>query len=179
MQPLPERVSRLLHDLGAPPRLVVHSALVHDVAYHLVESLALLWPALRIDREVVFLGAAAHDVGKAVHRDELTGPGTQHEVLGPVLLRAHGFPEAVARIARTHGQWAADSSLALEDLLVALADTVWKGRRDGQLEQLIVRRLTAASQQDQWAVYARLDDLLTTIADDAEDRFRWHASQPA
>jgi hypothetical protein len=43
-RPLPDEVARLLRMLDAPPRLAAHLRLVHDVAYELVEWLAVRYP---------------------------------------------------------------------------------------------------------------------------------------
>ncbi len=56
LRPLPTPVSALLDDLHAPPRLVAHLALVHDVARTLVSSLDEPWPSLSYDRDAVRIG---------------------------------------------------------------------------------------------------------------------------
>ena len=121
-RPLPAAVADSLAALNAPPRLAAHLALVHDAAWAIVAGCDAVWPALTYDREAVCLGAAIHDVGKITYPMELTGPGHEHEAAGETLLLAQGWPERMARCARTHAQWSASSAPALEDLLVALAD---------------------------------------------------------
>jgi hypothetical protein len=175
LQPLPPEVDALLHAVYAPSQLIRHLAIVHDVALTIMDHLG-VWPKLQYDREAVRLGAATHDTGKAVHPEELIGPGARHEQIGPVLLVTHGFPPHHARFARTHGQWAEDSSLQLEDLLVALADTIWKGKRDEQLELRIARHIAAVCGEESWQIYMQLDDMLSIIARDADARLAW-ASQ--
>jgi HD-like signal output (HDOD) protein len=110
--------------------LRVHLQLVYEVGLEIVVAIDCLWPDLPYDREAICIGAATHDIGKAVHQQELTGPGQRHEDSGPWLLRHHGFPEEYARFARTHAQWHKEPNPTLEDLLAALADTIWKGKRD-------------------------------------------------
>jgi hypothetical protein len=44
VQQLPEYVVRLLQQLDAPPRLVAHLVLVHDVALTLTQALDRRWP---------------------------------------------------------------------------------------------------------------------------------------
>ena len=179
MHPLPYRVAELLAQYDAPPRLVTHLVLVHDVAIALVDALDRHWPGLPYDRQAVLLGAATHDIGKVVHRHELTGPGHQHEDIGPTLLLQAGFTAAQARFARTHGQWRLDADPTVEDLLVALADMVWRGKRDEQLEQLVMQRLAEHCAQEPWAVYAVLDEILQNVTDDAATRLAWLAQQSA
>jgi hypothetical protein len=79
LQPLPPDAVALLQRLHAPPRLVAHGAVVHDVALRLVDALATRWPTVAIDRDSVAFGAAIHDIGKVQYPEELTGPGHHHE----------------------------------------------------------------------------------------------------
>src|SRR5688572_4321116 len=105
---LPSRASTLLEELDAPPRLRAHLTLVHDVALELVRQVRRRWPAFVFDAEAVAFGAAIHDIGKAMVREELSQPGSQHEALGERLLLERDIPPAVARFARTHAQWQRD-----------------------------------------------------------------------
>jgi hypothetical protein len=120
---LPPEVLDILTKYAAPPRLVAHLTIVHDVAIRLIKHVDASWPMLEYDRELVLIGAATHDVGKVVYPNELTGPGTQHEETGPQLLLESGFQDTYARFARTHAQWDREPSVQLEDVFVAFADT--------------------------------------------------------
>lgn len=173
LEPLPVDVTDLLQRLKAPPRLVAHLRLVHDVSCRLTEQLDAMWPALRYDRTAVRMGAALHDSGKIVHPEELTQPGHAHELAGEAMLRAQGFPDALARFARTHGQWAEEAVPQPEDLLVALADTWWRGTRDEQLEAGVCRWIAQQTPVAHWAVFAALDDLATEVTADADVRLAW------
>ncbi|HEV8191355.1 MAG TPA: HDIG domain-containing protein [Ktedonobacterales bacterium] len=99
MRPLPEEAARLLDQYQAPPRLVAHLSLVHEVVCTLMEALNLTWPSLQYDREAVRLGAAIHDIGKVLVPRELTQPGHEHELVGEALLLQQGMPPYVARFA--------------------------------------------------------------------------------
>jgi putative nucleotidyltransferase with HDIG domain len=134
MAPLPQDVHDLLAELEAPPRLIAHLTLVHQVALELTHVIDRTWPDIPFDRQAVLRGAAIHDIGKVIYPEELREPGKQHEEAGVALLQRHGFSAEQARFARTHGQWRDDPAVQLADLLVALADTIWKGQRDEQLE---------------------------------------------
>lgn len=175
---LPPPAGTLLRGLKASPRLVGHHLVVHHVAATLLVGLAKAWPDLEIDREAVLVGAATHDAGKITHPEELTGPGRKHEADGPGLLEAHGLPAEHARFARTHGQWA-HGSVSLEDLLVALADTIWAGRRNQRLEDAVTQRIAAREQQEIWEVFMALDDILVAISEEAEIRLAWLETQDA
>src|SRR5437899_1858095 len=126
LSPLPDWVNNFCREIGAPPRLIAHLILVHDVAIKLINSIQKLWPGLKIDREAIFFGAATHDIGKALYPDELVGPGHRHENAGYDLLIKNGISENVARFTKSHAGWINNDSPTLEDLFVALADNCWK-----------------------------------------------------
>lgn len=79
---LPPEALEILAQYAAPPRLIAHLTVVHDVAVTLTVQLHARWPLLAYDQERVLIGAAIHDIGKAVYTNELTGPGTRHEEAG-------------------------------------------------------------------------------------------------
>lgn len=172
-QKLPPEVIALLTRYAAPPGLIAHLIIVHDVASTLIQQIDMLWPQLDYDREAVLIGAATHDIGKVIYPNELTGPGTQHEEIGPQLLQDSGFSPDRARFARTHGQWSQEA--ALEDLLVTFADKIWKGKRDEALEQELAQQIARQSQKEAWEVYMELDDMANGIAEDADERIVWQA----
>ncbi|MFI0797932.1 hypothetical protein [Amycolatopsis lurida] len=66
----------------------------------------------------------------------------------------------------------------MEDLLVSLADKVWKAKRVPDLEELNTARLAASSGQQPWEVFMALDDVLDRIAADADGRLAFQASYP-
>jgi hypothetical protein len=173
---LPPRALEILAKYAAPPRLVAHLTVVHDVAIALIGLSDIHWPQLLYDRDRVLLGAAIHDIGKVVHTDELTGPGNQHEELGPQLLLESGLPETCARLARTHARWKQEAAVQLEDLLVAFADTIWKGKRDEELEQAIIQQIAQQSHEDEWQVYMKFDDLACELARGAHERILWQGA---
>jgi hypothetical protein len=175
LRALPDRVNGLLETLNAPPRLAAHLRAVHDVAWQLTHALAKQVPGLTFDRAAVLFGAATHDIGKTVHVGELSGPGSAHERAGYELLLRHGIDDTLARFARTHASWHLPD-IGIEDLLVSVADKVWKGKRVADLEQLVVDRMAAVTGQEPWQAFMELDDILGRVADDADDRLAFQAS---
>lgn len=175
--PLPDRVAELLSELESPPRLAAHLRAVHDVAHQLVDWVEQRYPAVIFDREAVLFGAATHDVGKTVYVSELSGPGSAHEEAGRTLLLGHGFSPVLARFAATHASWAEPPS-GLEDLLVSLADKIWKNKRVPDLEDLVVARLAEASGRAAWEEFIALDGVLARIGDEADQRLAFQASFP-
>lgn len=177
LRPLPAHVAELLRRVDAPPRLVAHLRAVHDVAGLLVDWVQRDCPALEFDRDAVLFGAATHDIGKSLHPAELSGPGARHEAAGRELLLAHGVEAELARFAGTHASWA-EPGTGFEDLLVALADKVWKDKRVPQLEDLVVARLAEAGGRPAWEVFLSLDSFLTAVGEDAGLRLAYQASHP-
>lgn len=177
LRPLPAAIGELLVSLQAPPRLAAHLRAVHDVACQLTELLATRYPALSFDSDAVRYGAASHDIGKVVHVDELTGPGSEHEPAGYALLIAHRVPPRLARFAGTHGSWAAPDT-GIDDHLVSLADKIWKAKRVPDLEDLVITELAAACAIERWQAFAELDDILDNLAVDADNRLAYQARFP-
>jgi len=149
---LPDAVADLCDRLQAPGRLVAHLTLVHDVAFRITSELASLLPALAINSMIVEMGAVVHDIGRGIHPAELTAAGSLHEVAGQSLLIKHGFPDEIARCARTHGRWS-DEQLPLEELLVSLADRTRKGARCDFLEMHIIDLTARELKQSQWLIF--------------------------
>lgn len=151
---------QLLRRLGVAPQLAEHLQRVAQAATELVDALRTM--GVPVDGESVIAGARLHDVGKSLVPAELHNPGTEHERLGHALLVEHGVPDNVARAAWVHGSWS-DRAESLEDLLVALADKLWKGARHDELEQAVVETIAARCSLDTWDVYpwfiAACDDL--------------------
>jgi hypothetical protein len=169
LQPLQSQAAELLLAVQAPPRLVAHLRLVHDVAVQLVDWLVENYPQWPVDRTAVCFGAATHDIGKVVHREELSEPGSHHESVGYDLLIAYGVPDDLAQFARTHGQWDRPDA-SDEDLVVTLADKIWKGKREAALEQRVAEHLASSSGEPVWQSLMSLDDMLERIARDADRR---------
>jgi hypothetical protein len=178
LRPLPRHVAVLLEELHAPPRLAAHLRAVHDVAHRLADWAEQHYPQLDFNRHAVLFGAATHDIGKVLHPEELSRPGSEHEEAGHDLLIARGVTEELARFARSHASWNAPG-VSTDDLLVSLADKVWKGKRVTDLEQLLIERLSETSHQRPWEAFVALDDVLDQIAQDAERRLAFQAEHPA
>jgi hypothetical protein len=172
LRPLPATAAELLREVGAPPRLGAHLRAVHDVAWSLTDSLGRRRPDLEFDTTAVLFGAATHDIGKVVHVRELSAPGHAHEEAGRDLLLRYGVPAHLARFAGSHGSWEADAPL--DDLLVSLADKVWKAARVEDLEQHVATYLGGAP----WQAFMELDDLLQELAAGADERLAFQASYP-
>ncbi|MFE3760829.1 HD domain-containing protein [Streptomyces sp. NPDC059104] len=170
-------VAELLRSLQAPPRLAAHLRAVYDVAVELTDWVSDRYPGLAVNRDAVLFGAATHDVGKSLHPEELSGPGSAHEAAGRDLLLEHGVPPGLARFAATQASWD-DPNVTIEDLLVSTADKVWKDKRVSDFEDRLLQALAAATGREPWEEYLALDDLLTSLGADASHRLTFQATFP-
>jgi hypothetical protein len=164
----PQQALDLLSALGASPWLVRHHELVLEAAELLCDRIGRDL-AVSFDRSAVLLGAALHDAGKIVHPDEMSAPGHQHEIAGRLLLSSSGIADDVARFCVTHAEWDG-VDVMLEDLLVAAADKLWKGKRDEALEKRLAERIAMATGREAWEVFDRLDSICESIAADGNVR---------
>jgi hypothetical protein len=156
-----------LREAGAPPRLVRHAELVAEVAASVAGAIAAL--NVPIKRDEVVVGAALHDAGKIACPAELTGPGRAHEAAGEQLLRDKGLSDSLARFCRTHGLAPSDMP-GLEDLVVAVADKLWRGARNTEAELALIDAVARQQGADRWAVFAPLDECFERLAGDGEQR---------
>lgn len=170
---LPAEVAELLQRLDVHPYLLAHLVLVHDSAQRLVSAIQENWPALSLDAELVHFGAATHDIGKVQHPEEMSGPGSKHHRAGSELLQGMGVEAHRARFAQTHGAWRNGEGSPIEDLLVSLADVIWSGGREQDLEDMVTERLAESDGSELWQAFMALDDILTQITKDAELRLVW------
>lgn len=158
---------QLLDEVAAPARLKRHVELVGEAADVLLHRLAQL--GITLDADYVRVGVVLHDVGKTIHRLELDAPGSAHEAAGEALLLARGMSPEVARVCRTHAQWR-EAETTLEELVIALADKLWKGARVAELEERVIDRAARATRRDRWALFTALDTIFEEVAGSAEVR---------
>jgi hypothetical protein len=151
----------LLDELGAPDRLVRHAHLVGQAADLLLLEFQAL--GVKCDVRIVELGALLHDAGKISHPEELSEPGSLHEQAGETLLLAHGVQPEVAHCCISHGTWNLPE-VSLEERTVALADKLWKGKREAELELSIVDEIAIRLGVLRWDVFQRLDTAFEEIA---------------
>jgi hypothetical protein len=152
---------KLLRDLGASERLIQHARLVRGAADVVLRELEVL--GVSIDIRVVRFGAALHDVGKIAHPQELCEPRSLHEREGELMLLARGIEPAIARCCTSHAAWNSPD-VSLEELVVALADKLWKGKREAALELLVTDEIANRLNVTRWEVFDPLDRAFEEIA---------------
>ena len=153
----------------APQRLIKHHQLVLEAAEEIITGLKDNFSTLNCDYQLVLKGAAIHDAGKIVFPGEIDGSGNKHEIEGEQYLINSGIPKDIARFARTHAHWQ-DPQNTIEDLLVALADTLWKGCRNQNLEDLVIKYIAKNIQKDFWDVFISADSLFEQVSDRGAER---------
>ena len=164
----PKRALQLLATLGASPWLVRHHELVLEAATQLCDRLRRDL-GVAFDREQVLVGAALHDAGKVLHPEEMSQPRHLHEGAGEHLLIEHAVPPTLARFCVTHAAWDRPD-IAIEDLLVALADKLWKGKRHDDLERRVVDVIASVLEREAWEVFEAVDSICEAIAADGPAR---------
>jgi hypothetical protein len=157
----------LLEKLNAPERLVRHA---HYVS-HAAESLLIEFRDLGVplNRLTVELGAVLHDAGKIIHPEELAQPGSLHEHVGEKLLLLHDVQPEIASCCRSHGAWGLPD-VSLEERVIALADKLWKGKREADLELLVIDDTAARLGVSRWDIFERMDSTFEEIAAGGAER---------
>lgn len=152
---------QLLTRLGASQRLLLHVQLVGEAADMLVAGYADLGVTFDADR--IELGVAIHDAGKILHPKEMREPGSLHEAAGKQLMLENNVQAEIAECCVSHAAWRCPG-LALEELSIALADKLWKGKREDELELLVIDKVAERLGTDRWEVFAELDSVFEDIA---------------
>jgi putative nucleotidyltransferase with HDIG domain len=175
LKKFPDEINELLQGLAAPPRLIAHLTLVHDVAFTIIHQIKCTWSNLIFDQEAVLFGAATHDIGKVMYPAELTQSGKNHEEGGASLLTQNGFSKKLARFTRTHATWESED-VTIEDLLVAWADKIWKGKREVKLELKLAEFIINQTKTELWLAYSQLDEIADEITKLVDERINWQSS---
>lgn len=160
---------RLLQELGAPKHLLQHLQLVGEAADALINAYTDI--GMEFDAQLIRLGVAVHDAGKILYPQELKEPGSLHEVAGERLLLDKGVQADVAKCCVSHAAWQG-SSVTFEEKTVALADKLWKGKREGKLELEVIDGVAFRLQVGRWDVFKLLDSVFEEIAAGGTDRLR-------
>ncbi|WP_226860178.1 HD domain-containing protein [Desulfoluna spongiiphila] len=157
----------LLKDMGASEHLLNHVRLVGEAAQMLLHQCEKL--NVPIDSEFVKMAVVIHDAGKIVHPHEMSAPGSNHEPAGEKMLLKKGISPTLARCCLSHARWQ-DMECSLEELILAVADTLWKGKRIDSLELRVIDHIAGSLKKDRWDVFPALDSLFEAIANDGDNR---------
>ncbi|WP_452598860.1 hypothetical protein [Pontimicrobium sp. MEBiC01747] len=72
----------------------------------------------------------------------------------------------------THGNWREDN-LEIEDFIVCLSDKIWKGKRDIELDNCIVNKISEMTKINFWDVSTKLELILEKIVIGSDKRIAW------
>lgn len=151
--------SHMLENAALHSQLTRHLEMVHETAVLLLKDVDKYLKDDRIDPELVKLGAACHDLGKLFFPEEIEGSGNLHEGNAVVMvLTDQGLDPKGAQFARLHALRTQSDDLNV--LLVCIADTIWNGGRDTELELKFCKVLGG----DVWTNMTRLDVICERIA---------------
>lgn len=156
-----------LEEIGAPSRLIKHAKLVGEAAELLIEKCKEL--SITMNYELIELGVAFHDSGKILFPSELDAPGDLHEPAGQELLLEYGLDPNIARCCLSHARYD-DMEVTVEELIIALSDKLWKGKREGNLELKIIDKLACLIGKGRWEIFSEFDSVFEQIAADGTDR---------
>jgi hypothetical protein len=162
-----DKAHQFLQELAAPLSLIIHVQLVAEAAEILISKFHEL--KIDFDADFIRLGVTFHDAGKILHPEELTDRGNNHEIDGERFLIANGIDPKLARCCLSHARWQT-MECSFEELCIALADTLWKGKRNPQLEESIVKILADRSSRDYWDIFIEIDSCFEAIANDGVRR---------
>jgi HD domain len=157
----PDDARALLVAFGAPPRLITHTDLVLEATDLLLAKLRDM--DVKVDAGFIRMAVILHDTGKIEHPTELSEPGAEHEPAGEKRLLAHGVDPALARCCLSHARWA-EMPCSLEELCVALADNLWKGKRIEALEMAVIKAVAERQGLGLWDLFVDLDTAFEAIA---------------
>jgi len=159
----------LIDELGAPEHLKTHVTLVGEAADLLIETIGSL--GIELDFEFIRTGIVLHDIGKTVHTNEMIGPGSEHEPEGEKILLEKNISPKLARVCMSHARWE-QMECSFEELLIALSDKLWKGKRVESLELKVVDFAAQHLGKDRWDLFPELDYKFEEIASGGHERLQ-------
>lgn len=163
----PEEALDLMKKLGANKRLLQHLQLVGEAGDELISAFEDL--KIKFDANFVKIGITIHDAGKIVHPEELNSFGDLHEEAGMKLLLQNDVQEEIAKCCVSHAKFETEK-VSFEELLVALADKLWKGKRHSKLEMRVVEHIAELLHKQKWEVFAHIDNEFEKIASNSDKR---------
>lgn len=159
----------LLNKLGAPEHLKTHVTLVGEATDLLISALQEL--GVEIDFEFIRTGVVIHDIGKIIHSSEMTGPGSEHEPEGEKILINNAASPKLARVCLSHARWD-KMECSIEELVIALSDKLWKGKRVESLELAVIDNTADILQKERWDIFPELDLKFEEIASGGHERLQ-------
>lgn len=94
---------------------------------------------------------------------------------GYKILIDYGIKENLARFTITHGNWK-NENLKIENLIVSLADKIWKRQRIDKLEEKVIAEISILTNIYYWTVYLKIDNIIPQIINDSDERLNWKSN---
>jgi len=159
----------LLDELGASEHLKTHVTLVGEAADDLITTMDGL--GIELDFGFIRAGVVIHDIGKIIHTNEMTVAGSDHEPEGERMLLERNVSPRLARVCMSHARWD-EMECSFEELLIALSDKLWKGKRTESLELKVVDCAAQYLEKDRWDLFLALDYKFEEIASGGHERLQ-------
>ncbi|MCG6192299.1 HD domain-containing protein [Leptospira sp. FAT2] len=153
----------LLKSLKASKSIIDHHETVVETAEKLLDQLPTVVKRL-IDRNIVLIGSSLHDCGKITKPLEEVKSGKAHELSGKKLLLSLGVSHKIARFCMIHSLTM--ETLYLEELLVGIADNLWKGSRDLSKELCFYHKIAVLLNQKDELLFQKMDDVFERISEE-------------
>lgn len=157
----------LFKELKVSPQLKKHLEMVNEVALQLCK----LYEnhEIKFNKNIIDMGSWIHDIGKSIHVSELTQSGNCHEEEGQRILLERGVDNSIANCCVSHGNTKKSIHL-FEESTVALADKLWKGVRNPELEVYIIDYIAHQKVTSRWDVFVEIDSVFEEIASHGYER---------
>ncbi|HEX9062223.1 MAG TPA: HD domain-containing protein [Clostridia bacterium] len=158
---------KLLKELNAPMHLVTHVKLVGEAAEEIMGKLSN--SGISLDYDFIRISIILHDTGKIINISELSAPGHCHEEEGEKILLKLGVDPRIARCCLSHANYK-NMICSIEELIVALADKLWKGKRDEDLELMVIDEVAKELGRKRWDIFMDFDECFECIAAKGHER---------
>ena len=166
--PSREQAIELLRENHCSPKVIRHCELVAELALEIADKLEK--KGLKVDRELVEVGALLHDIGRSKSHD------VDHGVVGANIAISLGLPESLVRIIKSHvgGGITADEAkefgwpkgvyvpVTLEEKIVSYADKLIDQSKRVPIE-LEIKKLQMAHKDEPAERVRKLHEEITNL----------------
>jgi uncharacterized protein len=170
--PSREQALQLLRENQCPVKVIKHCKAVAKLALETAE--ACREKGLKVDLELVEIGALLHDIGRSKTHT------VQHAIAGAEILKAAGLPEPVISIAKRHIGggittneaeklgWPKDVyvPITLEEKIVSYADKLIENSKRVPIE-IVIKKLTKEHKNDAAERVRRLNEEIAQLVGDS------------
>jgi hypothetical protein len=87
------------------------------------------------------------------------------------MLLCLGVDPKIANCCLSHGNYK-NMECSIEELLIALSDKLWKGKRDNLLELRLIDTIAEILGKTRWDIYIEMDKIFESIANNGLNRLK-------